>query len=186
MFRTITKRLKMRRFAQKEDGSIAIETLIVMPMIFWVYIAMFAFFQTYLEYSNNQKAAFTIGDMISRETLPLDSDYLDGVQELLVYMTNSSAETAVRVTSLKYNLTEERFYIDWSRSRGSHQPLTNSDVALWSTRIPKLSDNEYIVITETWTTYDPPFDTGLGNQEIENFVFTRPRYAPQVHYTGST
>ncbi len=185
MFRTLLTSRKLRSFARNEDGSASLEAMIMMPLVFWVYMAMFAFFNTYQEYNVNQKAAYTIGDMISRETLPLDTKYMDGVQDLLDYMTHSSEVATVRVTSLKYDADNKRFHVDWSRTRGQVQPATNTDVAQWTTRIPALADDEYIVVTETLTKYDPPFNVGLGRREIENFVFTRPRYAPRVLYTGS-
>ena len=167
MIKLILSRLNIGRFGRDEKGSASIEAMIMIPMVFWVYLAMFAFFQTYQEYNANQKAAYTIGDMISRETLPLDANYLNGVQQLLDYMTRSSETASVRVTSLQYNLAEDRFYVHWSR-------------------IPIMPDGEFIVITETWTKYDPPFNVGLGAQDIENFVYTRPRYAPRVLYSGAT
>ncbi len=172
--------LRLRDFGRKEDGSVSLEALIMMPLLFWVYMAMFSFFQTYQEYNANQKAAYTIGDMISRETLPLDNKYLDGVQSLLGYMTHSSNPPMVRISSLKYSKKNKRFYVQWSHTRGGARSVKNPDVRSWKWRIPKLADGEYIVITETWTEFDPPFDVGLGRQTISNFVFTRPRYAPRV------
>ena len=186
MIKLILSRLNIGRFGRDEKGSASIEAMIMIPMVFWVYLAMFAFFQTYQEYNANQKAAYTIGDMISRETLPLDVNYLNGVQQLLDYMTRSSETASVRVTSLQYNLAEDRFYVHWSRSRGLRPPVTDADVSTWTSRIPIMPDGEFIVITETWTKYDPPFNVGLGAQDIENFVYTRPRYAPRVLYSGAT
>ena len=49
-----------------------------------------------------------------------------------------------------------------------------------------MPDGEFIVITETWTKDKPPFNVSLGAQDIENFVYTRPRYAPRVLYSGAT
>ncbi len=185
MFKRIVKCLGLHSFAHKEEGSVSIEALIMMPVVFWVYAAMFTIFQTYQEYTVNQQAAYTIGDMISRETLPLDGDYLDGVQELLDYMTNSKTQSTVRVSSLQYNAAAKRFYLHWSRARGSAQPVTDADVSAWTDRLPIMPDGEYIVVTETWTQYTPPFNIGLGQPDIKNFIFTRARYAPRVLYTGS-
>lgn len=172
----------LRRFSRDEDGSASIEAMIMMPMVIWFYLAMFSFFQTYQEINVNQKAAYTIGDMISRETFPLDSSYIDGVQDMLGYLTRSSSESAIRITSLQYDTTDDRYYVQWSKARGGVLPVDNAIVADWNNRIPILMDKEYITITETWTDYDPPFNTGLGRKNINNFVFTRPRYAPRVLY----
>lgn len=186
MLKCLIKRFAAGEFRRDETGSVSLEAIIMMPLVFWTYLAMFSFFDAYQEYNVNQKAAYTISDMISRETLPLDAAYLDGVQELLDYLTHSTTDAKVRVTSLRYNKDDLRFYVHWSRARGGQQPVTDSEVAAWTSRIPELTDGEYIVITETWTDYTTPFSVGLPDQLIENFVFTRPRYAPRVLYQGTT
>ncbi|MBQ0804877.1 MAG: hypothetical protein KBT65_08450 [Sulfitobacter sp.] len=61
----------------------------------------------------------------------------------------------------------------------------DNDVATWHNRLPLIPDDEYIVVTETATTFSPPFNIGLGHPTIENFVFTRARYAPRVLFTGT-
>ena len=185
MLKFLIKRFATGEFRRDETGSVSLEAIIMMPLVFWTYLAMFSFFNTYQEYNVNQKAAYTIGDMISRETLPIDSAYLDGVQDLLDYLTHSRTDAAVRITSLRYDKEDLRFYVHWSRARGGKQPVTNADVANWTNRVPTLTDGEYIVITETWTDYAIPFNVGLPDQNIANFVYTRPRYAPRVLYEGS-
>ena len=39
------KRRVLARFLRDQDGSASIEAVIMMPMVFWVYLAMFTFFQ---------------------------------------------------------------------------------------------------------------------------------------------
>jgi Flp pilus assembly protein TadG len=120
----------IKRYSRDEDGSIAIEMMLLLPMLFWAFLTLFSIFDAYRKHSMNQKAAFTIGDMISRETALVNQAYLNGTQQLLSYLTNADlSDTSIRITSVKY---------------------------------------------------DPPYNTGLSDHEIVNFVFTRPRYAPQV------
>mgnify|MGYP005990618357 FL=1 len=175
----------LRRFARQDDGSVSLEALILTPLVLWIYAAMFSIFETYEEYSLNQKAAYTIGDMISRETLPIDGDYLDGAHDLLDYVTQSEGPSTLRVTSLQYDKRQNRFYVHWSRARGAEPAVTNADVAAWTDRLPSIPDDEYIVVTETMTKFTPPFNIGIGQPEIMNFVFTRPRYAPRVLFSGN-
>jgi hypothetical protein len=154
----------LRRFASHEDGSVSLEALILMPLVLWVYAAMFSIFETYEEYSL--------------------SDYLGGAHDLLDYITQSQGPSTLRVSSLQYDKKQNRFYVHWSRARGADSAVTDADVASWTNRLPSIPDDEYIVVTETTTTFTPPFNIGLGQPEIKNFVFTRPRYAPRVLYTG--
>ena len=175
----------LARFARAEDGSIAIETVIIIPMLFWAYLAMFATFDAYRAYSLNQKASYTISDMISRETTPIDSDYVDGLRTLHAYLVDEAlGDVSVRITSVSYDADNDVFARDWSQSRGGYQPLDNADVENWHERLPVMADGERLTVVETWVDYVPPFKTGLGQREIRSFVFTKPRYADRVLYAG--
>ena len=170
----------LRRFARGEDGTIAIEAMIILPVMFWAFLAMFSIFHTFHQYSVNQKAAYTIGDAISRETVPIDDAYLNGTHSLLAYLTAPSGGTSLRVSSLWFDAASNKFFTDWSQTRGGPQPLTDAMVANWHSVLPVMPDKERVIVVETWNIYDPPFKTGLEQREIHNRVFTRPRYAPQV------
>lgn len=167
-------------FFRDEEGVIAIEAVIIMPMIFWTFLSLFSIFDSFRMYSINQKAAFTIGDAISRETLPIDGEYLSGALNLFEYLSKSQGNAAIRVTSLRYDAGNDRFRRDWSETRGWVDSLSNSDVRNWTDRLPIMVNNERLILVETWNRYEPPFRTGLELNEIKNFVFTRPRYAPRV------
>lgn len=167
-------------FARRDDGTIAIEAMIIMPIMFWTFLSVFSIFETYRTYSINQRAAFTIGDAISRETAPIDDAYLTGQYQLFQYLSNATGDSALRVSSLVWNEQDDRFYRDWSKVRGPRPELANEDVQSWATKLPVMPDGERVVLVETWAQYDPPFQTGLEQREIRNFIFTRPRFAPRV------
>ncbi|MFK7835384.1 MAG: TadE/TadG family type IV pilus assembly protein [Sulfitobacter sp.] len=171
---------RLAGFARREDGTIAVEAMIILPMMFWAFLSVFSIFDTYRTYTISQKAAFTIGDAISRETAPLDSDYMNGMHGLFEYLSQSQGQSSLRVTSLLYDGNADEFTADWSKARGSRPELTTNDVRSWTDRLPVMPNGERVMLVETWSTYDPPFATGLEQREIKNFVFTRPRFAPRV------
>ncbi|KIN63973.1 hypothetical protein Z946_2856 [Sulfitobacter noctilucicola] len=171
---------RLSGFGRNEDGTIALEAMIVLPVMFWAFLSMFSIFDAFRTYSINQKAAFTIGDSISRETAPLDQAYLTGTLQLFEYLSQSQGQSALRVSSLWYDAAQDRFFADWSKSNGTVAELSSDDVETWQTKLPVLPDGERIMLVETWSEYDPPFATGLERREITNFVFTRPRFAPRV------
>lgn len=185
-FKTYLRGL-VRGFRSEERGSVAVEAVVILPMLFWTFLALFATFHSYRSYSVNQKAAYTIGDMISRETNPIDPTYIEGAHELLMYLANGRSEdTSIRVTSVQYDAANDRYDRDWSESYGYMPPATNGEVAGWDNALPVLPDNEFVMVVETFLKYDPPFNTGLADQEIHNFVFTRPRYAPAVLWSDGS
>lgn len=178
---------KLRAFRDEEQGSLAVETVLIIPILFWAYLSMFAIFDAYRQHAINQKAAYTIGDIISRETTPLDEEYLQGTRELLAYLTlNSTKDVAIRVSSVKFDGDTQAYQRDWSHNLGWEAALTDGQVQQLDTHLPVMPDNDRVVVVETFVKYDPPFDTGLQEREIRNFVFTRPRYAPRVLWNDGT
>ncbi|MGJ8627510.1 MAG: TadE/TadG family type IV pilus assembly protein [Sulfitobacter sp.] len=167
-------------FMRREDGTIAIEAMIVLPLLFWTYLSMFSIFDAFRMYSINQKAAYTIGDAISRETVPIDGQYLEGAQDLFEYLARAQGQSSIRVSQVWYDAVADEYHSDWSQVRGTVAALVDADVKNWHQKLPVLPDKERLVLVETWSEYDPPFNTGLEEREIRNFVFTRPRYAPRV------
>lgn len=172
-------------FRKEERGSVAVEAIILLPLVFWTYLALYAAFHSYRTYATHQKAGYTIGDMISRETNPIDGDYMDGARELLAYLTAvNENNVALRVTSVKYDANNQVYKRDWSQARGFVSAVNNSAVAQWNTQLPILPHNERVVVVETFQNYDAPFNTGLRDRQVHNFVFTKPRYAPQVLWSN--
>lgn len=172
-------------FARDEKGSASIEMVIMIPLIFFVVLSIFTLFDAFRQYTMHQKAAYTLGDMISRETLPIDGDYMDGSLALFNTLTRDPQESTVRVSIVRYDSQNEIMKLDWSKTRGYATELTNQSVRDWTEKLPAMVHNERIIIVETFANYTPPFRTGLEQREIKNFIFTRPRYAPQVLWTDS-
>ncbi len=185
--RTNTKSSPARRwlrglvygFSRDERGSIAVEAVLILPMLFWTYLVLFSSFHAYRTYTLNQKAAYTIGDMISRETNPLDATYMDGARELLGYLVNGRREdVSVRVTQVQYKADTSSFQRVWAMAKGNMGEATEADVSGWSEKLPVMPDGEQILVVETAYAYEPPFDVGFHERDVKNFVFTRSRYTP--------
>ncbi|MFK7876578.1 MAG: TadE/TadG family type IV pilus assembly protein [Paracoccaceae bacterium] len=174
-------------FRREERGSTAVETVIMLPLLFWTWLALFATFHAFRTYAINQKAAYTIGDMISRETNPLDASYMIGAKDLLQYLTaGAPGDLALRVTAVQYDAASDTYVRAWSQAEGYLGAASKTEVESWKSRLPIMPDGEFVMVVETHLRYDPPFNTGLINREIKNFVFTKPRYAPQVLFdTGA-
>lgn len=175
----------LRRFAADESAVVAVEAVIMLPMMFWGYVAMFTFFDAYRQTSINVKAAYTISDMISRETLAINPAYMNGAQALLDLLTRSPDAPRLRVTVARYDAGTKKYRRDWSKTKGNVSALTTTQVEALSSKLPVMVHDERVIIVETWSTYAPPFQVGLEQQDLYNFVFTRPRFAPQVMWSDS-
>ncbi len=180
MMRVISSRLG--RFSRREDGTIAVETVLWVPLLLSVLAATFSLHDAFRYKSLNVKAAYTISDALSRETDPIDYAYLDGMVEVMEFLTRSDGPYSLRVTLVRYNENRDKYVSEWSKTRGDFDALGNRDLADLYDKLPNMLHNERVIVVETETEYNPPFAVpGLNETRLfYNFGFTRPRFAPKI------
>lgn len=171
----------LRSFRDDTRGVAALEFILVMPFLFWAFMAIYVYFDGYRQSTVNLKAAYTISDLISRETEGITSEYIDSMYDLHQLLTRAESPTTLRITVVRWNNKKQIYRRDWSQARGGIEPLKNSDMEEIEHLLPTMPHNERVILVETSNTFVPVFGgVGMGNVELENFVFTRPRFAPQV------
>ncbi|MBV2360312.1 hypothetical protein KUH32_11035 [Thalassococcus sp. CAU 1522] len=180
---------RLARFARADDGNITIEAVIIFPLLILLFCASWVYFDVMRQQSVNQKANYTIGDALSRETDKVDETYIDNAYNLLLHLTKSqSPATDLRITVVTYrnrgNSGNGEYKIVWSRARGDFAELTNADLANMTDRLPIMASGDQMILVETRDWYDPIFDAGLAAFDIKTYSFTRPRFAPQVIFLG--
>ena len=116
----IMRALKCRfhSFRIGENGSIPIEGVMAFTLLAWWYIASFQFFDAYRQKNINLKAAYTVSDLLSRETgpvatdpnsAPVDQAYINGMNTVFDYLTNSNRATWVRVSSVYWDDDAQKY-----------------------------------------------------------------------------
>ncbi len=174
----------LRRFLVSDTGgAVSVEAVLVMPILLWVYVASFVVFDAFRTHNQNVKAAYTIGDMISRQTNPINNAYLEGLSDVFDYLTFSRNPSWLRVSQIRWQGSNNRYRVDWSYGTDGNNDdrLRNSDMAGIAARLPPLVNGERIILVESFTTYRPLFNVGLSPTiEFVNFVPTSPRFAPMV------
>ena len=171
---------RMGRWRDDESGSIAVETLLMVPLLAWAFLSTLAYFDAYRAEAISTKASLTIADMISRETGFITDDYLHGTEQLLEFLTIDDEDADLRVTVVKR--VDDDYEVVWSKERGPREELTTSDIETMTDRIPILANNERIIVVETWTDYTPAFSVGLSEYTLKTWDFIRPRFTNQVCY----
>ena len=171
----------LRRFGRDEKGTLVAEALIVLPLLLWAYMALFVYWDAYRSVNTAQKAAYTVSDMVSREMVALNDQYVPGMRNLIRYLVASNETVKMRVSSVTWSETAKRFEVDWSRSPDSAMPqLTTASIAVLAYRIPKMSEGDRVMIVEVSVTYKPLFNVGLEDSTLEQFIVTRPRFVPKI------
>lgn len=175
----------LRQFRDDTRGNVSVEFVLVMPILFWSFMASYVYFDGYRQSTVNLKAAFTISDLISRETDAITDEYVDSMHELLQILTRATSPTTLRVSVIRWDEDDDDYYLDWSEARGvGILPLNEQDLEEMETRLPFMPDNERVILVETTNTFVPLYGIGMDNQSLDNFVFTRPRFAPQVAFAS--
>lgn len=173
-------RIFLERFRRDETGSVAVESIVVLPLLFWSLLAMYAFFDAYRQASMNIKGAYTIGDMLSRETNYITNSYMNTAHNLFDLITRTQTTSQLRVTVVRWDGVNNIYKMDWSKTRGGVAALTNTQVKNMAAKLPTMPHNDRLIVVETWARYKPPFNIGIEEQDLYNFIFTRPRFAPQL------
>lgn len=172
-------------FLSGTDGTVSVEFVMVMPFLFWAYMAGYVYFDGYRQSTLNVKAAYTISDLISRETQFINDDYIDSMHELIKLMTRARSTTKLRVTVVRWDAEDDRYYVDWSKNRGFGNGTHNThSINFIEDRLPEMPHNERVILIETSNRYVPLYGIGMKPKDLDNLVFTRPRFAPQVKFSN--
>ena len=88
---------RIKRFRQDTAGNGTIEFCLFMPILFWAYGASYVFFDAYRQSAMNLKAAYTVGDLISRETQAITPAYIDSLYNITKLLTRTDTPMSMRI-----------------------------------------------------------------------------------------
>ena len=177
---------RFKAFCQDTSGNITVEFVLAMPILFWTFMASYVFFDGYRQSANNLKAAYTISDLISRETLEINDDYIDSMYNLLTLMTGTNENMQMRISVVRWDQDDDQYYLHWTANRGYSNEMSDASLAEIKEKLPTMSDNDYVILVETNSVFEPVFRVKMDNINLENFVFSRPRFAGKVDWEGAT
>lgn len=175
----------LRRFRRDETGSVTFETLIMLPILVWFFIASFVLFDAFNVQSRNIKAGYTIGDILSRETGYVTDDYIAGLEELHAVLLRSDSNRAMQITVYSWDQSRAIYRVRWSRATGGLQPLTDTTLADFAERLPIMPNGEVAILVRSRLGYVPLIDVGVPAFNFDEINVTRPRFAPQVCWNTS-
>ncbi|MEM7731991.1 MAG: pilus assembly protein [Pseudomonadota bacterium] len=175
----------LRDFAEDTRGTIMVETVLTLPMMFMGLAAMFEFFELHRFQSTRDKATYTIADMLSREQWVVNDVYMDNVKTLFDEIADDYGINTIRVTVIDYDLSDDEYGVVWSEVRGENAlaPLTDGQVRDDHDILPILDDGEQVILVESRAEYNTIFDVGFSDQmTMRTRVFTSIRFAPQLTF----
>lgn len=172
-----------KRFCKDEDGVVAIELLLMTPILVWALLSTFVYFDAFRVDSVSNRAALTMADMFSREDEPITPEFLDGAESLLKVLTFEEAEPDFRVTVYTYNSTSDLYATLWSETRGYDKRLDTIALNKLKSRLPLMANGDRSILVETRVEYSAPIpigiwfmsETNLKDIIFDTFTVIRPR-----------
>ena len=170
----------LRKFWTDQSAAVAIEAVIITPILAWLFVASFVFFDAFRTYNTSIKATYSMADVLSRQTESIRSTDIEGLSDIFQFMTRNTSGTAMRVSQITRRQNGHR--IDWSHATDGRTRLRDADLADREDNIPVMAFGDRLLLVETFLPYVPAFTVGVGEQEFTNFTVTRPRFAGQVPF----
>lgn len=177
-------RRMISKFLKDENAAVAFEAIIITPVLAWLFVGSFVFFDAFRAYNSSVKATFAVADVLSRQTELVYGSDIEGLADIFQHITRNVDESAMRVTQVQ--LTQFGLRVDWSYATDGRARLFNSSLPGIADRIPIMAQGSHILIVESFLPYRPVFNVGLGELEFENFTVTRPRFADFVNFDDGT
>lgn len=181
----------LRRFRRNEQGTVTMETVVMLPFLFVGLTMSYEFFDMYRFKSIREKATYTIADMLSRETNIVTDTYIDNTKVLFDSIAADNGSNQVRASVVRYHKDEvqniDEFELRWSEVRGEGilQELTDEDVKSAFAHFPTMTNGQDLILVDTYAVYDPGITIGLSKDtEINTSMFMSLRFASQLCYTG--
>lgn len=178
--RAAIRRLRhaLRRFRQDESGVITTETLLITPLLMWVFLALFVYWDAFRAQNTSIKASYVVADMISRENAPVNTAFINGMHSVFRYIVDTGEDTWIRVSSVQYSVSQDRYNVLWSRTTNATRApahTTTTMVALRS-HLPVPADSDTLIVVETWRRFTPAFQVGLDRRTFHEVSVVRPRF----------
>lgn len=171
-------RLALRRFARDESGVITTETLLITPLLLWVFLALFVYWDAFRAQNTSIKASYVVADMISRENSAVNMAFINGMHSVFRYMVDTGEDTWIRVSSVRFNQAQNRYDVLWSRSTNLTRAPNHSTTTMATLRpnLPILADSDTLIVVETWRRFTPAFQVGLDRRTFHEIAVVRPRF----------
>ena len=167
-------------------------------MLIWALVAIFIYWDVFRTINVTQKAAYSVADLLSRQRDTIPTDFANGLQKVIEFLTPGGHPVKMRITSFECNsptgikqvcdATTGSYRKLFSFSPGSPAngvtELTELQIQAWKgVKIPTLNNGESVFVVETTVDFKAQLQTvlagllvGVEDKTFGQFIVTRPRH----------
>lgn len=174
----------LRRFRRSEKGSLSVEAVLIFPILLWAYAALFIYWDAFKTQNLNLKAAYTVADLLSRQSQPITPSFVDGMNTIYAFLIRKNTSNDIRVSVVRF--VEDPADPDgpplmglaWSEATGTYSG--HSTIEPLKDKLPMMPEGDELIVVETRMTWEPPINfsleyVGLSTRDFTNLVFTSRR-----------
>jgi Flp pilus assembly protein TadG len=169
----------VKRFETNEAGASAIEFALLVPVLIAVLLGTVTLFDMFRNSQNIEKATFTVGDILSRQTTVSDAS-MNALLSLLKHTVPTAADGAMRVSSIvrgKGNKLE----VQWSKVVGSTTVLDSASIP--ENILPDIDKGDSVILTETFVPHSAVFSGfGVDVLTFKSRSVHRPRFVSSISF----
>lgn len=176
------------RLRDDEHGSLSVETLLMAPLLGFMMVAMFVYFQIFRQDSLLAKSSFTVTDVMSREVDPVNQDYVDNMFSLLQSVSNVQSVITMRVGLVKFDQPNDSMVLRWQAvpTGSTMTAFTQPEIDAMRSKIPDMDHADSVIIVQTNMPYIPPFLGGsffigrVPELNYNNLIIMRSRFVSEL------
>jgi Flp pilus assembly protein TadG len=169
----------LRRFKQERDGTAAVESALVFPLLIFLLLATYDMGNAIITDQKVIRSSQVVGDLITRERTVNSAVVNEAVLAgQLALLPNSTATYGVDIVSIRFN-DEAEPEIVWRETRNM---TANADVL--NSVLPLAEENSGVVVTTIQYSFRPLFGNFIfGDISMEEVAFNRGRKSAVVNRT---
>lgn len=191
----------LHRYREDIRGTMSVELVLVLPLLFWAYIAMIVFYDAYRARMEAQAAALHVADLVSRQSQTVTTEYLEGMNDVYDFLTTRNRNTRLRISSLMWVEDQDDPQVAWSYGTRGLPSLLDLSLASFGggdgdgdddgpapsgfsivenqmpvadlvDRIPQVLPGEALILVEAFTLWRSPIISWMGFDYLNHMRFT--------------
>lgn len=175
---------RLQALWSSQSGTITVESVIILPILFFGLMATYAYHDSYRHKSWAVKGTYAVSDYLSR-VKHVDQTGINGLNKLFAYMSQSSTGSWLRVTLIQCDddcdEDDKELELEWSHVSSPNGPLPHTKVSVNSLvrqYVPVMYEDQFALVIETSAGYTPVFPvtwTGIFPKKFNDLVVTTSR-----------